>query len=344
MNMVAADARAWVVWLICALATVFALDHPIVDLIVLASAGLISVAAGRWKGFRTFLVLGVMLVAVRTLLFAVTGHTGDTTLLEIPALQLPELLGGTTLGGLITAEVVASSIAEGMRIVSVMACFGAFLALTETIELIRLLPRFLFEAGLVVNIALAFVPQLARTARDVREAQRMRGERRGVVPTFVPVLINALDRSIALAETMDSRGYGRTSKDQPPARRWQLTAAAGALTLAAAGSFWALKRNSVPAGLVALAGGTALVLALVALSRSVARSRYRRGRFGRIETQVAAGAVGAVLLAIVMVQFGSGERYDPYHSLAIAPPSPVASVAAAALALPLFTFYKRSTQ
>lgn len=328
-----ADARAWSMWLVGALAVVFLLDHPAIDLIVTFAAGLVATRAGRDSPFRSFLVLGLTLVAIRTVLFALTGHTGATTLFEIPAVRLPDLLGGTTLGGRVTAEVVVSSLAEGMRIISVMASFAALLAVTETIDLVRLLPRSLFEAGLVVNIALAFAPQLATVARDVREAQKMRGERRRVVPLVVPVFISALERAIALAESMDSRGYGR-SDEVAGARRWQALAAIGAILAAASGSFWAMRRSSTPAAFGTIVGTTLLVWSLVSLNKLVPRTRYRRSRFGRTERMISGAAAIGALIAVALVASLTMPGYDPYQSLAFSAPNPVATAAAAALAVP----------
>ncbi|HOA92648.1 MAG TPA: acetate--CoA ligase family protein, partial [Quisquiliibacterium sp.] len=71
---------------------------------------------------------------------------------------------------------------------------------------------FLHQAGVVSSIALTFVPQLIVSARDIREAQRIRGHRfrgrRDMLPLIVPLLTMALERAIGLAESMESRGFG----------------------------------------------------------------------------------------------------------------------------------------
>lgn len=344
VNLPETDARAWATWLVCALGLLFLVDHPFIDLLAILASGLIASLSGGSSPFRSFLTLAVVLIAFRTVLSALTGHTGDTILVELPAFRLPELLGGSTLGGKITAEVVATALAEGLRIASVLACFGAFLAVTETIELIRLLPRFLFEAGLVVNIALAFAPLLARTVREAQEAQRMRGGRSRVAPLVVPVLGGALERSISLAEAMDSRGYGRKS-DSSAGTQWRWLAALASITLTSSGSFWALKRDSTPAALVAIAAGTALIVALVGLNRTVPRSRYRRRRFTAADKWVALVAAGTVLVALVLAASGATPApYNPYLSLAVSPPNALATAAALALALPALMVRSRAAR
>jgi energy-coupling factor transport system permease protein len=240
------DSRAVVLWLVASMAVVFAMDNPAIDILVIAAAWVLASSHRTAAGYRGLLLAGLVLVAVRTVLFALTGHTGETVFFVTPTLDLPALLGGTSIGGPITAEVVVFTAAESLRIVAVMACVGAFIAISEPGDLIRLVPRFAFEAGLVVSIAMTFAPQIGRTIRDVREAQIMRGSKRRSIPSFfLPVLSTALDRSISLAESMDSRGYGRHSpgsRTRYPKFRWtrddRLFAAmaliAGSVALAAA--------------------------------------------------------------------------------------------------------------
>ena len=57
------------------------------------------------------------------------------------------------------------------------------------------------------------LPQFADSVRRVRAAQALRGGETGRVGRLrrllVPVLEDALERSLALAAGMDARGYGR---------------------------------------------------------------------------------------------------------------------------------------
>src|SRR5690606_41905715 len=57
-------------------------------------------------------------------------------------------------------------------------------------------------------------PQLVASVRDVRRARRLRGVQatgpRAALQYVQPVLHDAMDRAIALAASMDSRGYAHT--------------------------------------------------------------------------------------------------------------------------------------
>lgn len=339
------DPRSLLVWLAASLTVVLIADNPAVHATVLLSAGVVALSAGGPSPFRGFLLLGVTLVAVRTALFALTGHTGETAVLQLPILRLPAVLGGLTIGGAVTAEVLLSGLADGLRIVAVLACIGAFLAVTETIEIIRLVPRFLFEAALVVNIAMAFTPGLARAARDMREAQRMRGGRargfRAITPIVVPLLATALERSVALAESMDSRGYGRTARGAGAHRLYRLTAALSAVVCTASGSVWAMGRLPLLSGAAALVSGAVLAASLRALSRLVPRTRYKKGRWERVDWIVVAAAAAA----LIGVGLTAGEiiRFDPYRAMEIPPPHPAATLAALMLAAPALAASRRKT-
>lgn len=334
------DASAWLVWLAAALVVVFAVDHPVVDLLVTLASVVMVVSAPGPKPLWGFLALAAGFVVLRTVLFGLTGHTGATTLFFLPELHLPALLGGATLGGRVTAEVVASSISEGLRVMAVLAVFGVFLTLTEVADLLRLVPRFLFEAGLVVSIALVFAPQLARSAREIRDGQQMRGAGRRIGPTLIPTFATALERSVSLAESMDSRGYGRS-----PAGRdrhvWGLAAAAGALVSLGAWSLWALGGSGL-AGLVALGGFALSVLALKSMSRDSGRTRYRRRRLGWGEWAVMLVALTAVAAALTVAGAGTSS-FDPYDTLALMPPHPAAALAVLLLAAASLAVRRKAT-
>ena len=102
--------------------------------------------------------------------------------------------------------------------------FAAFNAVVSHYELVQTVPRAFYELGLIVVIALAFVPTTIPAIHDVREADRSRtgGKvvRRGrLVRQIVPILEHGLERAITLAESMDSRGFARLGSDRARARR-----------------------------------------------------------------------------------------------------------------------------
>ena len=70
----------------------------------------------------------------------------------------------------------------------------------------------LARTGAAIGTALNLIPGIARSATEIRDAQRMRGWRSRRVREWpdlaVPVVLTALEGSITLAEAMEARGYG----------------------------------------------------------------------------------------------------------------------------------------
>ena len=116
------------------------------------------------------------------------------------------------MGGPIEAEILLQAAAEGFVVVGVMAVFGAFNAVVSHYELVQSTPRAFYELGLVVTVALAFVPSTIQAIAAVREADRARTGgrvvRRGrLVRQAIPVLESGIERAVSLAESMDARGF-----------------------------------------------------------------------------------------------------------------------------------------
>lgn len=293
--------KAWLAWLAAASAVVLATGTPVVSATVLVAAAVAGAAlaptGAEGRTYALMLRIGLILIAVRVVLFGLTGHVGATTVATLPELRLPDALGGFAVGGRVTAEVLAEQASEGVRMAALLACAGVFLAVVETYRVVRLLPRFLHEAGLVVSIAIAFVPTLVRTAADVRDAQRLRGHRfrglRSLRPLVVPVVAGAVERSFALAESMESRGYGRGGDAGARAEaRARACVLAGLLAGAASGALLAAGRGHRAATTAALAAATiAIVAGLRALSRAVQRTRMRAERLDAWDGLLIAAAV-----------------------------------------------------
>jgi energy-coupling factor transport system permease protein len=118
----------------------------------------------------------------------------------------------------------------------------------------------------------------------------------------VPVLEGALERSLQLAASMDSRGYGRQGVVDPRARRIGRAAMLVGMIAAGAGAYGLAGRNAPgafgpPALVVSLA---ALTAALVLGGHGSPRTRYRPDPWRGPEwATVAAGiaALGAFIVA-----------------------------------------------
>lgn len=263
------DPRALGFWLATATFFLIRTDNPWVWILSTAACLAVLPLAPERRLFKVMLLVGVSAAVLRTALFALTGHDGQA-LFSVPSIEL----GGLSIGGPVVWESLSAGVKEGLKLVAILATFGLFLSLVETYQLLRSMPRSLFEVGLMLNIALSFGPQLLKTMGNVADAQRMRGGKRGSLRLswFVPVIATAMEKSVTLAEVMDSRGFGRTSA-APHHWRWGLLAGSLAMTVA-----WPLAIFGTGGTLAVLAGTIATAIVLVSLyklGRSSARSRYK---------------------------------------------------------------------
>jgi len=319
---------AWLAWLAAGFGAVVLAPNPLYLCLILLAAMQVFVTCrddsplarsfGLFARAGAIIFLGYLIFAVVT----VGGARGATTLLRLPAIRLPDWLGGVVLGGPITAEALAWGATRGLAIWALMMLFGAFNALVDHYRLLRLAPRSLFHAGLAVTIAVAFVPGLVRSAAEIAQAQRARGHRFGGPASWLalvaPLLAGSLERSLQLAEALDARGYGRTAAPDAALTRRQAGVLAG-LSLLAAGLFAGLYYGPpafAPAALAVGAGALTLGLMLRALGRLVERSTYRRERWRRRDSALVVAVIAGFCALGLFRAAGAGDMvYYPYPSI-----------------------------
>jgi energy-coupling factor transporter transmembrane protein EcfT len=189
---------------------------------VLVALGAVGVAAifvqlrreeGPWgSSFKWSLVAGLYLLAIRLVagIFIGVPRSGST-LFTIPQVDLPNWLPGIRIGGDVTLERLTTSLGEGIIIASVIALFGAANSVTSPRKLLRTLPTSLYQVGVALTIATTVLPQLVSSISRIRAAQFLRnGKRVRISSIALPLLEESLTRAISLAQSMESRGYGRS--------------------------------------------------------------------------------------------------------------------------------------
>lgn len=327
------DSRALGIWLLSSIFVAFLLNHPVTDLLIIGSAAIVGASSTRSFRIRPLLILGMTVMLVRTALFALTGHAGEHLAFHVPRFTLPLLFSQLELGGPVMWETLLQGFAEGLRLLVVLVCIGAFLAHVRTIDLLRMVPRFLFDVALVLNIALTFAPQVLRKMREVREAQTMRGGGNGrlIHPSryFTPVVTSAIERSIALAESMESRGFGTNLGESRFEARWRLFAV-GAMGATLVSTLVLLAEPSVLAGLATAASAMVVVYTMRELSLLTRRYRYTRSSLDRADLLIILASLCAFLLAVVF----RSPMWDPYRELLPAAPTLGQIIAATASCAP----------
>jgi energy-coupling factor transport system permease protein len=330
---------AWLVWLLAAALSALVTRNPLYLVLILLAAGVTYLALDRrsptarsWGGFVR---LGVLLLLFSVPINALTVHQGRLVLLRLPETW-------PIIGGAITGEATLYGFSTGLSLLALLLVFATFSSAVDQARLLRLTPPYLYQAGVTAAIAVAFVPQMMIASREIREAQRIRGHHfrgvRDLLPLFMPLLTTGLERAIALAESMEARGFSNT-----PAISWRrqtlyrLGTLVSLLALSAGtfGYAYFVSQRALSVGIIAAAAMT-LLLIFWRQGREVKRTRYRRWRWRRRDTAITL-VCGAVVFALLVVWLARGEAllYYPYAPYSPWPSfQPLIGLTLALLALP----------
>jgi energy-coupling factor transport system permease protein len=332
----------WLAWAVAAATSVQLAPSPVyVATVIAMSALIVEVYApdGPYRrAFGLLVAAGCLFAGVRVLITALTVHLASTTVIvSLPSLTVPRILGGFALGGPVSLGAVLQSVSEGLAIVGIMACFGAFNAVVSHYELVQSAPRAFHELGLIVTVALAFVPATIESVAAAREADRARTGalvvRRGrALRLAVPVLERGLERAVSLSESMDSRGFAPAGS---AGERLGASSGVGAL-LALGGALVALVSRAPLAAIAFGAAGVAFLgVAIWSTGRSSRRPRYRPRRMEPADWAAAGACMLAPVALGVLALMGSSSLWWSTSPLRWPTFSLPASVALLALLSPL---------
>jgi energy-coupling factor transport system permease protein len=320
---------AWWAWAAGLAAAAIETTNPV--LLLLIAAVVVYVVATRrstapWsRSLVVFMRLGLVVIVIRVVVQVLFGYRlAGHVLFSLPQVSLPSWAAGVSIGGPVTAESVLQAGCEGLRLAVVLLAFGAANSLASPYRLLRCLPAVLYEAGVAVTVALTYAPELVTTIGQVRAARRLRGRPTrglaGLRGMAVPVLEGALDRSLELASSMDSRGYGRRTS-ATTTRRWATLATGVGAVLVLVGVYDVL---SAPApwwvGIAALVAGVGSLACGVTLSgRRTTRTRYRPDRWQGAEWLVVLSGAAVVAAFSIAGTLGTDGLQVSFYPLGLPP-------------------------
>ena len=324
---------AWWLWALLLAATANRTTNPVLLVLTLAVAGFVVISCrrpidGYRSGFGSFLRLGLTVLAIRTVFYILLGSAGGGhVLFTLPVVPLPAWATGIRLGGPVTADGLLIAVYGALQLATLLCCVGVAAVLTSPRRLLDRLPGALYEVGVAVVVALSLGPELVSSAGRVRRARQLRGDSttgrslpaklRGWARVVLPVLADATDSALALAASMDGRGYGR-NRTLP--RRERL--ATGALVLSGLAGLclgvYGLLDEATPRAITvpALAVGVAGMVAGLALgSRRVHRTHLHQRPWTWRDVVVIAG--GAAALGTSIAAEVSGVELNPADVLTV---------------------------
>ncbi|MGD9960905.1 energy-coupling factor transporter transmembrane component T family protein [Nocardioides sp.] len=318
---------AWWIWAIGLAAAASMTTNPLLLLLLIGVAAVV-VAARRsdhpWaRSFRLYLLMGAAIVVIRVLFrILLGGGEGTTVWLDLPEIPLPDWVLGIQLLGPVTRESVLAGLYDGLRLAAIVICVGAANSLANPKRLLKSVPPALYEIGTALVVAVSVLPQLADSLRRVRAAQELRGGPTGRIwrlrRLLIPVLEDALDRSLKLAAGMDTRGYGRAGGLTRGERRRTGALMLVGLSGVCVGVYAVLDKQAprVLAVPMLVLGCLAALIGIVSAGQRVQRTRYRPDRWRAAEVVV---AVCGLAVAAGLWKVTSTDLLIAYPDLTTAP-------------------------
>ncbi len=315
---------AWVLWFVAVLLPATLTRNPLYLSVLLAALALdlwwLNGRSLNPRGWGHFLYLALWLVLLTPLFNVLTVHYGEHVWAELPR-------SWPVVGGPLTLEALLFGLSGGLSLLTLLVAFATFNLEMPASRWVRLVPPALFQAGLITSIAVTFVPATVSAAREIYDAQRLRGHRfrrlTDYTPLFAPLVVDSLERSVQLAQSMTARGFGANLKPLPASRRLLFQVGTlGALLLMLVGLFLPIlspRARALSTPLV-LASVFALVLIFILQGRRVCRTFYRRWYWRRRDTLLALGS--ALLIGVTLLTRLMSPRtwlYYPYPPYSIVP-------------------------
>lgn len=335
------DPRVWLLWALTVLVTASSARNPLYAAVLLLIAMVVGTTCATDEGRRaplSPLQFGLIAIPLSALFNSLTVHFGDNVLFSMPD-WLPML------GGAVTLEAIVFGAVNGLALTVIFSSFAIFNAVTPVRDLIKLTPRAFHEAGVVLSIALTFVPQTARSLQRIRDAQAVRGHQvRGLrdwLPIVMPLLTSGLERSMGLAEAMVARGYGAVSDEAQPLRSQGLLAL-GLLGLLTGWLGYLFRPSWQLPAIGAMLLGTLLIGSVVWLTgRQVSHTVYRSRRWSRGDT---AAFLGCALALVVAVTQQEALYYSPYPRLTAPSFDPLVGLGLLGLVVPALVGVRREEE
>ncbi|MFZ2964288.1 MAG: ATP-binding cassette domain-containing protein [Rhodoglobus sp.] len=177
---------------------------------------------GRLAPLRAAAILAAAFVVLRVAYRVIFGGAsgGEFRLLDLPRIPLAGPFEHITLFGPVTLGGLSAALVSALPFAAVILAFGLLNVIVDV--------RALFTRGAVrgplrtvsraIVIAWASFPALLDSVRRVRVARELRGER-GAASLLVPIFEHTVERALALAASMEVRGFAASGRLEPTCER-----------------------------------------------------------------------------------------------------------------------------
>ena len=201
-------------WLSGILVLALIFDNPLYILLLFLATLPMVIIAKVWKEWASFMRFTSYLCLAVVVINALVSHQGNHVICQAP-FSLP-IIGIPR----ITLEAICCGAGNAMRL---LAIISAFFLVTFTIhpdELMLALMKMKlpYKSVLVTSLSTRFVPTLFEDVERITDVQRSRGLEldkgrmlqriKGRMTVIIPLISNSLDRTVQVAEAMESRAFG----------------------------------------------------------------------------------------------------------------------------------------
>ena len=287
----------WILGLALAVAAGLATD-------MLATLAVICFSLALMFLFRTdapwaqsiFFYLGLAtFVLITRVLFRVifNGQSGgEDIVFSLPVIEISLGFGPPlALFGNVGVATLMAACLDGLRLAAIILAVAMANTLANPRKLLKNTPGALYEVATAISVAINLAPQLIDSIQRVRRSRSLRGRSKGVgvlASIVIPALEDTMDKSLALAASMDARGFGRRGALALGTLRLIRGLSFAAAVLLAVGAY--LLVTSPEASWLPLTVILCSILALVVVVRITSkqnlRTQYRTQKPGIIDVSV----------------------------------------------------------
>lgn len=238
------------------------------------------------RSVKFYLFLAGFVVVARVLFRIVFNiqNPQDPVALNLPGFSINLGFGPPVeIFGAVGVQALIGGATDGLRLAAIILSIGMASSLANPRTLLRSTPSALYEIASAISVAINLAPQMIASLQRVQKARSLRGRSKGLgsmAGTVIPVLEDAIDSSLSLAASMDSRGFGRRgnlSKSLVLGARLSSLMAVGFLSI---GGFALLIGQTQTLGWVLLSLGIASSAASIRInSKTRIRTRFETEKF-----------------------------------------------------------------
>jgi energy-coupling factor transport system permease protein len=283
-----------------------ALTQIVICLAALAAILMFREEAPWSRSVKFYLFLAGFVIIARVLFRIVFNiqNPEDTTAFGLPGFTVNLGFGPPVeLFGAVGLQALIGGATDGLRLAAIILSIGMASSLANPRTLLKSTPSALYEIASAISVAINLAPQMISSLQRVRKARSLRGRSKGLgsmAGTVIPVLEDAIDSSLSLAASMDSRGFGRRgnlSKSLVLAARLSSLMAVVFLSV---GSFALLVGQTQTVGWLLIAVGIITSYATIRInSKSQIRTRFEPVNFQTLDGLLVSLSAALLIAAIL---------------------------------------------